>query len=72
MATIEELKAEQKRLESELNKVKNQIKQHHLKEEKEKVKKVRQLMDELGLTIEQIKPKARKPRKAKPTPAQSA
>lgn len=67
MQTIEELKAEQKRLESELAKIKARIKRFDQDQEREKVKQVRKLMDELGLTIEQITPKARKSRKVKPS-----
>ncbi len=72
MQTIDELKAEQKRLESELSKVKAKIKRFDQDREREKVKQVRKLMDELGLTIEQITPKTRKPRKVKPSPAPAA
>lgn len=70
MTTIEELKAEQKRLEAELKKVEAKIKRFDQDQEREKVKQVRILMDKLGLTVEQITPKSRKPRKAKPSPDQ--
>jgi hypothetical protein len=69
MPTMEELKARQKELEVELKKVKASIKRFDQDQEREKVKQVRKLMDELGLTFEQVKPKERKPRKAKPAPA---
>jgi len=72
MQTIEELKAEQKRLESELSKVKAKIKRFDQDQEREKVKQVRKLMEELGLTIEQVTPKTRKPRKPKASPAPGA
>lgn len=72
MATIEELRAEQKRLESELKKINAQIKRFDQDQEREKVKQVRKLMDELGLTVEQITPKTRKPRKVKLSPAPAA
>lgn len=65
MQTIEELKAEQKRLESELAKIKARIKRFDQDQEREKVKQVRKLMDELGLTFEQVKPKERQSRKSK-------
>ena len=72
MQTIDELKAEQKRLESELSKVKARIKRFDQDQEREKVKQVRKLMDELGLTFEQITPKTRKSRKAKTAPTLAA
>ena len=72
MQTIEELKAEQKRLESELSKVKAKIKRFDQDQEREKVKQVRKLMEELGLTIEQVTTKTRKPRKPKASPAPGA
>lgn len=77
MATLEELKAEQKQLEDDLKKVKSRIAKFDQEQEREKIKQVRILMDQLGLTFEQatfdkIKPKQRTPRKPKaavtPTP----
>lgn len=74
MATIEELRADEKRLEAELKKVKTSIKRFDQNQEREKVRLVRKYMDELGVTYEQLKPKQRKPRKAKtpPAPTQAA